>query len=405
MRKTMTTSRTLSASFLLATALALASACSTETRAVYLGREEPAPSFTSPDAGDDGGGASGADDLTRYCPSSQCPAGHTTCPSSHFLCDVDLLTDVNNCGECGNKCPPRSSFGTFNCAEGRCVLGCLPGVALDCDGIPDNGCETNPFSDDNCAACGNKCAAGTRCIMFKTQEYSCGCKPGELDCGATPYFPCVDPAYDDKNCGACGNACPRDGGGTEEPPPHMYFGCFGGACGTLKCDGLFADCDGNTENGCETYLVDDENCGGCGASCGDMKCGLSEALVPTCHCPDGTTFCGGSMSQGSEVIKVGTCRDLSSDPLNCGGCGISCAPLGPNVAEDCVYGRCEPSCNAGWGDCNGNRYDGCETNLSSDPKNCGGCGIVCDGVAGQACIDGRCMVEPCDEPDAGEAPR
>ncbi|MBN9164781.1 MAG: hypothetical protein BGO98_09200 [Myxococcales bacterium 68-20] len=369
----------------------------------YLDDGEAPPEFASTeDAGRDAESGS-----TLYCPSNRCPAGHTTCPSSEFLCDVDLLTDVNNCGECGNKCPPKNSRGTFNCAEGRCVLGCILSNALDCDGVPDNGCETTAFSDDNCGACGNKCSAGTRCIMFKTQEVSCGCKPGELDCGVTPYLSCIDPSHDDKNCGACGNACPRDGGGTVEVPPNSYFGCYDGECGALKCAGLFANCDGVTDNGCETSLLDDENCGGCGVKCQDgMTCGLSGGLanLPMCHCPQGTTFCGGSMSQGgSEVIKIGDCHDLSSDPKNCGGCGIGCTlSAGQNVFEDCVYGRCESSCKAGWGDCNGNRYDGCETRITSDPKNCGGCGIVCDGIAGQACVDGRCMVEPCDElQDAG----
>src|SRR5262249_40181126 len=43
--------------------------------------------------------------LINYCPSNKCPAGHTTCVDSTFACDVDLLTDTQNCGACGASCP------------------------------------------------------------------------------------------------------------------------------------------------------------------------------------------------------------------------------------------------------------------------------------------------------------
>ncbi|AKU95956.1 hypothetical protein AKJ09_02620 [Labilithrix luteola] len=40
-------------------------------------------------------------------------------------------------------------------------------------------------------------------------------------------------------------------------------------------------------------------------------------------------------------------------------------------------------------------------NTDSDPNNCGACGKVCDAIAGQAWIHGRCAVEPCKEQEAG----
>jgi hypothetical protein len=61
----------------------------------------------------------------------------------------------------------------------------------------------------------------------------------------------------------------------------------------------------------------------------------------------------------------------------------------------CNYGTCSRHCIDGRADCNGNPSDDCETNIDNDPENCGGCGIVCDAVAGQACVGGRCVVEPC----------
>jgi hypothetical protein len=116
-------------------------------------------------------------------------------------------------------------------------------------------------------------------------------------------------------------------------------------------------------------------------------------------CPQGLTFCK-SFCAGD--LCTGECVDLASNKDHCGTCGSACAYNVGYAIEACVYGKCERTCTLGWGDCNGNRSDGCETHIAADPKNCGACGRVCDGIAGQACVDGQCMVEPCaDLKDAG----
>ena len=62
-------------------------------------------------------------------------------------------------------------------------------------------------------------------------------------------------------------------------------------------------------------------------------------------------------------------------------------------------------CNEGRADCNNSQSDGCEVNIDSDPRNCGACGHVCDAVAGQACVAGRCVVEPCAQDAGVEIPK
>jgi hypothetical protein len=369
--------------------------CSSSERVDLASAPPPPPAFVEPDAGaltPDG------NDLRSYCPSDRCPPGHTTCPSSQFLCDVDLLTDPDNCGECGNACRSSTGGGSeeYACVDGRCVMSCKADSTLDCDGVPDNGCETSLLSNDHCGVCGNKCAADKPCFDRGVGDYGCGCRPGELYCPNPlfPYLPCVDPENDDAHCGACNNACPPQGNGSETPPPNTYFGCHESQCGTLKCSRGFGDCDTSRDNGCEVHLLDNDNCGTCGNKCQDgQRCAIdSKTRATQCMCPDGQTFCGSCIGE----VCIGYCADLTADRDSCGACGTACASNVGNAVEACVYGKCQRTCDNGWGDCNGNRDDGCETHIAADPKNCGGCGVICDAIAGQACVDGQCMVEPCD---------
>jgi len=399
------------ATLTLASAGLLVIACA-ETDVKTLGYGTPGgptePALLDPDAGL---GPRTEEHARSYCASDRCPTGHTTCPNSRFLCDVDLLSDPDNCGECGNACPASSAAGggeAYWCVAGRCELTCNAERALDCDGVPDNGCEVDPLSNDNCGVCGNACPADKPCLDRGRFNFGCGCGPGEAIC-ANPFLPsllsCVPVDNDDFHCGACDNACPPDGDGIKVPPPNTYFGCAERKCGAIKCAGGWGDCDGIRDNGCETPVLTNDDCGACGNKCADgQRCALMlPQFIATCMCPEGQTFCGGGNLGG---VEIGNCFDLNGDDDNCGACGARCANPVANAVEACIYGKCERTCHEGWADCNGNRTDGCETHVAADPKNCGACGNACDGVAGQACVDGRCMVEPCDVlQDAGDPAR
>jgi hypothetical protein len=84
----------------------------------------------------------------------------------------------------------------------------------------------------------------------------------------------------------------------------------------------------------------------------------------------------------------GVCVNPSSDTNNCGSCGNVC-PIGANSIPQCAMGVCGSICNTGFGNCNGNPADGCETKILSDPNNCGGCGIHCAGMT-PTCQMGMC---------------
>lgn len=364
----------------------------------------PAPAFTDPDASE------GAAPLISYCPSNQCPAGHVTCENSYFPCDIDLKTDLRNCGACGMACPDATQSETFDCVEGRCVMTCnIDPPVSDCDGIPDNGCETTTTTNQNCGACGTTCLDPAKpCVERNYGDFGCGCPDGIMLCPADATNPtphCVK-KDDDHNCGACGNECDPEGNGADHPD-NTYFGCEAGQCGNLKCTDGFANCDGEFENGCEASMSSNDNCGGCGKACDPgQKCSLGYDGRAFCACPDGQTFCGSCPTICTdagciELFCIGACHDLTSDLQTCGSCEVSCDEGNPYSNPVCEFGSCRQRCPEGRADCNGNTSDGCEVDTVTDPGNCGGCGIKCDAIAGQACVGGRCLVAPCDQVDAG----
>ncbi|MDB4930084.1 MAG: Tryptophan synthase alpha chain [Myxococcaceae bacterium] len=70
---------------------------------------------------------------------------------------------------------------------------------------------------------------------------------------------------------------------------------------------------------------------------------------------------------------------------NC--CGLECSAR--NAVAACLGGACGfTSCHANFGDCDGDRANGCETDTRADRLNCGACGAPC--VAGRVCMAGAC---------------
>lgn len=382
-------------------AWALSAGCANTPDTAALVDDTPeTPSFTPEDASTSPPDAG----LLSYCPSSHCPTPFTTCPGSRFLCDVNLLDDPANCGACGHACPEEGALGgKYQCANGQCVLTCTttPTRTADCDGVADNGCEVVLGNDANCSACGDACTDPDKpCLTNTTKNTSkCGCDAGLSYCPAPFSDPCVDIKNADDHCGACGTSCPNEGD-AGPAPANAHYGCVAGECGHLKCDAGYDDCDGDLNsagsNGCETSLVAETSCGSCKNVCDPgQSCALDyQTKQLECMCSDGKVDCG----SGSPF-----CVDITSDPSNCGGCGIWCGLyyiVGgvalSHYVPGCSAGSCTFGCEQGWADCNGRLEDGCEVNIRFDPENCGGCGIVCNAAENQACVAGQCALEPCD---------
>jgi hypothetical protein len=194
-----------------------------------------------------------------------------------------------------------------------------------------------------------------------------------------PYAVCdgawVDVRSDRLHCGKCAISCAGDG--TVNYPDDDLCFCIGGGCAChAHCsqissigDGIVrwwtscgTDCDAPGQ--CRTWRCrdltsDPNNCGRCGTQCnmGDSCCSSK-------------------------------CTNLLTDPNNCGSCGNMCTVAHGSAA--CVNGACQiAACDAGWGDCNQSYGDGCETDLTGDPNNCGECGKAC--ASNQSCCHSACV--------------
>jgi len=153
----------------------------------------------------------------------------------------------------GSAAPPVAGSAPEACRTGR----------EDCDGNPQNGCETDVTSDAaHCGACGRACQ-GPDCVC-RDGQFQVRCLVGRADCDGNPQNGCeVDTQTSMDHCGACSKRCHTGGHDA------IAAVCMSGRC-HITCQVELApegDCDGNPDNGCETSLWSNDNCGACGVRC------------------------------------------------------------------------------------------------------------------------------------------
>ncbi|MBI5518342.1 MAG: hypothetical protein HY909_31515 [Deltaproteobacteria bacterium] len=311
---------------------------------------------------------------------------------------------------CGSSADCRGNPAGEACdvTSGRCV-GCVPSMdtcpaSQHCDGatlrcVPgcraDEGCpegDAGVPSDGSALGRRARCdAVSHACVECVTDEH---CPPGTLcvgqvctvGCNATRPCPagqtccagaCIDPLSNVAHCGLCDARC---------AVPNATPACMNGACAVGLCMTPFGDCDRVATNGCETDTrTSTAHCGACG-----MACATRPQTTAGCAGGTGTYTCTPGFADCDGVATNGCETDTRASAAHCGGCGRACMP--PNATGVCVDGACTARCDAGFGDCDRNASNGCETDTRASAAHCGACGAACPARPNTlpACAAGRC---------------
>jgi hypothetical protein len=328
-------------------------------------------------------------DYTATCSNGTCGVSSCIKPAAECdgnagtPCETNLNTDAKNCGACGNVCSIANASAT--CSGGVCVMGpCNSGYA-NCNGDARDGCEVNTSTDvANCGKCGAPCSLGHATASCTSGTCTvASCESGYQNCNGIATDGCESHVPDDAtNCGACGNACSLS---------HAVAGCASGTCIVSSCSPGYENCNGADSDGCEVNLTADPvHCGACSTVC-NANNGIATCSAGLCG-----IVCNGNHDNCDGDVAANGCEtDLTSTTLHCGSCTTACT--NGNGTTNCVSGVCAPICNAGYLSCDNNLVNGCEQNVFTDTSHCGGCATACGAYvhANAQCASGVCNMGDC----------
>jgi hypothetical protein len=255
-------------------------------------------------------------DCTEVCGDGTCSSGENS---------QDCMED---CGSCETSCNlPNASA---SCDNGTCTLISCDNGYGNCDGLQDNGCETNLNTTINhCGGCSEGCnlpnatetCDGGVCTLTS-------CDNGYGNCDGLQDNGCETNLNTTMNhCGGCGKGCNL---------PNTTETCDGGVCLPADCNTGYADCDNIADNGCETST---ETPVACPAECGsssDYKL-VNGQCLPSC----GALI--NDQGWGDGTCCQNGCADASQAPNTTSDCPY-CCPGGNSCVDSkpsCGDGTCE----------------------------------------------------------------
>ncbi len=279
------------------------------------------------------------DDCDGQVDEGCCPEGTDFC----FSECVDLLTSLTNCGSCGNICSYPNAITA--CNAGVCQLvGCQSGWS-NADGNPLNGCEfdlstpiTSDAGPDQTVFCSTSTSLAANIAAPAIGAWSIisgiGGTIAAPSSASSSFSGQVGNTYvlrwsvnngvntvsDDVQISF--NTCPAVPNGTNT--------CVNGVC-VLTCSSNFANCDGNSANGCEVDLRTSVlNCGACGqtGTFPNAQAACVNGLLTIATCNSGWANCNGLISDGCELQISTVAANAGPDQLNV--CGTNVVTLAGN---------------------------------------------------------------------------
>ena len=293
----------------------------------------------------DGACTAGQSCIGGSCVPQVCVPGATSCASSSArqVCNADGLGwTMTACGA------------TESCSAGTCQpRSCTPGVASCPSAGARQVCNSDGlgYTTTSCGA-SQSCTGAGVCTPW-------ACVPGTATCTST----------------SMRQVCNADGLGATLSSCTARQTCSGSACIDWTCTPGDTSCSGTTAV---------STCRADGLGYEVTNCGTSS----TCT----TGRCTGWLCNPSSTtcISPTTLQACNADGL--GSMNITCGASANAPTSTCTGGECAPNCTTGFGDCDGNASNGCETDVRTSAGNCGACGRAC--APGQNCTASACVAAP-----------
>ncbi len=193
-------------------------------------------------------------------PCGPCEEGETVCVDDQTQCEgaVDLNSDDQNCGSCGQICESPAGDATASCEQGSCEISCDDPQHTWCEQTEE--CSDLSSDDQNCGSCGQICESPAGDATASCEQGIC-----EISCDDAQYTwceqaeVCADLDSDVEHCGQCSAPCTTD---SQEDDVQ----CVDGQC---ECGDELELCDDE----CVDTQTEHSHCGFCNNACpGPQDC-------------------------------------------------------------------------------------------------------------------------------------